>query len=126
MELGAPIRNFITKEESKKLVDTAKSENRIEEYENELIKYHNTIIGDMVYCIPTAKQMIGWLENVIPVSEDLAIKQIIVESYFDGRWNYFIGLKESEEYYPSRKEATLAAIDAALEYLTKIRSDYDR
>lgn len=58
MELGAPIRNFITKEESKKLVDTAKSENRIEEYENELIKYHNTIIGDMVYCIPTAKQMI--------------------------------------------------------------------
>lgn len=124
-ELGAPIRNFITKEESKRLVDKARLENRIEEYENELAKYHQTIIGDMVYCYPTAEQMISWLEEqgmLIDVSfigtdkPKMQGDKIFIYHVFDlNEWKELIPFSR---IYSSRKEATLASIDAALEYLS--------
>lgn len=114
IELGAPIRNFITEEESIKLVNTAKSENRIDEYEKELNKFHQTIIRDKVYCIPTTEQMIGWIEDM---STDI---QVEIYMCSNRQWVWKLDAKcRNIIYYSSRKEATIAAIYAALEYLTK-------
>lgn len=71
--------------------------------------------------IPTVEQMINWLEN-----QD-SIDSIIVEKgqYIGdmGEWMYTIWNKNkmcenSGSDFPTRKKATLVAIDAALEYLS--------
>ena len=121
LELGAPIRNFITKEESKRLVKISQEENRVDDYEKELVKYyHQTIIGDMIYCIPTAEQMLGWLEE-----QGLELR-VIKQRYRDGTFAYVFTMIDNDGYfkphknnmvYTNRKEATLAAIVSALEYL---------
>lgn len=75
--------------------------------------------GDMVVYAPTAEQMISWLE-------DGKIKKVRIDSlsYIDHEeWLYAIfDMKNNNisynRNYDSRKAATLAAIDAALEYLT--------
>lgn len=71
--------------------------------------------------VPTAEQMLGWLEEqgiFIEIGKSfVADYQSIVH---DARSTVFY-----DEYFPSRQESTLAAIDAALEYLTKIRNDYE-
>lgn len=64
--------------------------------------------------IPTAEQMIGWLEN-----QSSILTIVITRSAL--KWRYYI-FKCSDEIdnaynYNSRKEATLAAISAALDYL---------
>lgn len=66
--------------------------------------------------IPTAEQMIGWLE------EQDSIIDIELKTVTRGVWGYevygrFIPFKTSDSGYNSRKEATIAAIDAALDYL---------
>lgn len=77
---------------------------------------------DSVYTIkPTAEQMTGWLRS----------KGVSVE-YFETSKGWYgcahnYHQKSSVEFtfrekYKSRKEAALAAIDAALEYLTKNKS----
>lgn len=75
------------------------------------------------YAIPTAEQMIGWLEDkgihveieysllfehydICILNEDESVKQRTM-------FNDYFGLPS----FSSRKEATLAAIDAALDYL---------
>lgn len=76
-------------------------------------------VGDKWYTFPTTEQMIGWLE-------DGKIKKIRIDSlsYEDHEeWFYSIFDMENNNIsfnrnYNSRKEATLAAIDAALDYLT--------
>lgn len=68
---------------------------------------------------PTAEQMIGWFE------EQKIIHNInIIGNDYDCDWKYEIYLNMPDGYdyigredYQSRKEATLAAIDKALEYL---------
>lgn len=65
--------------------------------------------------IPTAEEMIGWLEE--------QIDNIDVIKDTDGTWNYLFYPTNSSKHeigskYTSRKEATLAAIDAALACLT--------
>lgn len=71
--------------------------------------------GDMVVYLPTAEQMIGWLE------EQENIAEICIKKY--GNWRYDIYIEpyhhQEEGGFSSRKEATLAAIDVALEYLSK-------
>ncbi|MCQ2299657.1 MAG: hypothetical protein MJZ81_06000 [Bacteroidales bacterium] len=96
LELGAPIkiRPYVTQE---KAIDFA---------------YVN---AGMIFNCPTAEQMIGWLEGL---GLKFRVYQTIVT------WTYMVGVKEPddirwEEGLDSRKEATLAAIDAALEYLSK-------
>ena len=81
-------------------------------------------IGDMdgvwMYAIiPTAEQMIGWLEE----QEDIYTIEFDKTSITG--WRYGVYYKAdnksccmSKNKFSSRKEATLAAIDAALEYLT--------
>lgn len=63
---------------------------------------------------PTAEQMIGWLETIF--------KEVNIQEFADF-WEYNIYFTDDDldilhcEHYSSRKEATLAAIDAALDYL---------
>ena len=112
LELGAPIKNYIIYEESRKLICIAKSDNNIEEYEKELNKYHQTIIGDMIYCLPTAEQMIGWLRSE-------GIKFLLSDEPDSEGCYWFIGNSEEPIACGQEKEnKELAAIDAALEYLT--------
>lgn len=84
---------------------------------SELIEFTdaNGKIKSAEFVIPTAEQMIGWLE------EQGDINAIEVGCAY--KWGYRIFNKEYWEImkhntiYQSRQEATLAAIDAALEYL---------
>lgn len=67
--------------------------------------------------LPTAEEMLGWLEEQY-------FNEIHVEQNARKTWSYIMYDKKDncidEQYgYTTRKEATLAAIDAALEYLTK-------
>lgn len=68
------------------------------------------------YC-PTAEQMIGWLEEQ---EEILGI--CIIRDY---GWFYQISIKNAPRNFSatfhSRREATIAAIDAALEYLENLK-----
>lgn len=80
------------------------------------------IINKKTYIVPTAEQMIGWFERQGLV----IIDTIRVTHPIDGiSWYGYklIFQWQKEEYneikYNSRKEATLAAIDAAFDYLSK-------
>lgn len=63
--------------------------------------------------LPTAEQMIGWLE-------EQGIKDIEIGYYNVCKYWHYNVLNNNimSKEIASRKEATLAAIDAALEYLT--------
>lgn len=78
------------------------------------IEYHCPNEREKVYHNPTTEQMIGWLEEQF-FSFD--IFQPFVS------WSYSIQYKDKvcalDDGYHSRKEATIAAIDAALDYLSK-------
>lgn len=71
--------------------------------------------GEPILIIPTAEQMIGWLEG------QKGIRYISIDNYFKYGWNYTIfpwtGKSIEQDEFNSREEATLAAIDSALEYL---------
>lgn len=75
------------------------------------------IIDNNDYAAPTTEQMIGWLE------EQDGISSILVDKDQYEKYMYVLrGDKRkiiNDAYgFPSRKEATIAAIDAALEYLS--------
>lgn len=102
LELGAPLEqvyyNVVTKDA--------------------LARYNLVLIGGKEYKIPTAEEMIGWLEEQESI---LAIE--IDRDNTNEVWMYLVYTdnKEVDEWkslFFSRKEATLAAIDAALEYLS--------
>lgn len=74
-------------------------------------------INEERYKNPTAEQMIGWLEE--QDIEDIEIGNYVTT----GSWHYAVFMKGkhshfAEDKFASRKQATLAAIDAALEYLS--------
>lgn len=80
------------------------------------LEYHCPNEREIVYHRPTAEQLIGWLEE--------QVDNIDIIRYNDRTWLYLFFPKnssqyESEDKYQSRKEATLAAIDVALDYLSK-------
>lgn len=78
--------------------------------------FHDIVcIEEQYYIIPTTEQMLGWLEE----------QGILID--IDTEWNksVLVYVWECENkslinnvFHGSRKEATLAAIDAALEYLS--------
>lgn len=80
--------------------------------------YHKIcIINDNDYATPTAEEMIGWLEEREEISDLHIFKPAI-------RWTFELytsngGGKNNHPLFNTRKEATLAAIDAALEYLER-------
>lgn len=66
------------------------------------------------FYIPTAEQMLGWLEAQDGIGE--------VDIYEMVSWCYDVHYVDDSDFnlgYKTRKEATIAAIDAALEYLIK-------
>lgn len=72
-----------------------------------------THIVGLSYIIPTAEQMISWLEEqgfYFYIMNDYNWQE---EVQYGNNWYH------SKENLSSRKEATLSAIDAALEYLNK-------
>lgn len=85
------------------------------------INPHVTLGGCRCLIIPTAEQMIGWLEQNARISD--------IDIYRSGStyWAFFVtkfcGIIESKKEYFTREEATLAAIDAALDYLAKIKEE---
>lgn len=92
-ELGAPIEDF----------DPDRNNGFV--YKGKVITY------------PTAEQMIGWLEEREEISDLHIFKPAI-------RWTFELytsngGGKNNHPLFNTRKEATLAAIDAALEYLER-------
>lgn len=77
--------------------------------------------NDRPCIIPTAEQMLGWLEEQgVSVEITMASQNI---GYYSlnriDRKGAFDFTGRCEKTYSSRKGATLAAIDAALEYLAK-------
>lgn len=75
---------------------------------------------DGAYLIPTAEQMIGWLE------EQESFSNICIRKTMGGNHSsacYCNGETLLSKVFSSRKEATLAAIDAALEYLSNKAMD---
>lgn len=70
------------------------------------------------YDIPSAEQMLGWIE------EQGLIIHIIHPYKNGGYWIFYIQPTDVRgTLFASRKEATLAAIDAALEYLIKTKEE---
>ncbi|MCQ2105914.1 MAG: hypothetical protein MJZ26_08995 [Fibrobacter sp.] len=73
--------------------------------------------------IPTSEQMLGWLEEQDDIEEITILRNRAFHS-----WAYLVTNKRdklvsSNNIYQSRHEATIAAIDAALEYLIKQKDE---
>ena len=68
------------------------------------------IINNKAYIVPTAEQMIGWLEEQGVFNINIG---------YTWKWSYGINDGEITGGYETRKEATLAAISSSLEYLSK-------
>ena len=98
LELGAPIQKASIKDI------------RLERY---------VYIGDELFTFPTAEEMAGWLE------ERGVYVETKVNQRTDGVTNFvynvicgsYSSLNNEVIFFDTRKEAILAAIDAALEYL---------
>lgn len=71
--------------------------------------------GEIYAIIPTAEQMIGWLEEQ-NIFVNFAHTSFGYDSWIKRRSDNKL-LSKSLGFVSSRKEATLAAIDAALDYL---------
>lgn len=102
IKLGAPIKTLVYKEDY----------DGVKHYIS--IKKEYTVYQ---YAIPTAEQMVNWLEEQKEISDLHIFKPAIC-------WTFELYLyngdgKNNHPLFNSRKEATFAAIDAALDYLEK-------
>lgn len=75
--------------------------------------YGKSCFTEMGTCalFPSAEQMIGWLEKELRTQISITFDKY-------RQWLFNIGYGNNL-FYASRKEATLTAIDAALDYLDK-------
>lgn len=111
---------YCTTEQTKKDIELgAPIDNSLVCYEGFDIVYHNEDYSSILYAvIPTAEEMVGWLRSKgfrfkITDFEKGTIWKVAYGDWFDFNGN--------EDMNP--KEATLTAIDAALEYLNKNIND---
>lgn len=82
------------------------------------LEYHCPSERERVYHRPTAEQMIGWLdEQGILIDIDTEWNKSVLVYVWDCENKSLI----NNVFHGSRKEATLAAIDAALDYLVNNR-----
>lgn len=114
---------YCTEAQTKKAFELGAHIERVIFTTNDAYKY--TKINEGIYIIPTAEQMIGWLESISAMQ--LQIEKQTLDLGSDTRYRIWVGntCKQFSDIikmgnYSTRKEATLAAIDAALEYLSKI------
>ena len=94
-------------------------------YQGSIITGTMMIGNDLMY-IPTAEQMTEWLLQ----EHDILCDVFPLDGCFDSTWFAFriakrdgkwIKFESNVKDYSTRKEATLAAIDAALEYLSQTK-----
>ena len=100
---------YCTPEQTKKALELGVPI-EIEPYDNPYCvpqKYPKIIVK-----YPTAEQMIGWLEE-----QRITSIEITFSKETKWKFEFFSECYDFDAPYNSRKEATLAAIDAALEYL---------
>lgn len=110
IEIGAPVNEAMSRYNSRLVYDRImQGKETREEYNKRGI----AVLGKRTYNIPTTEQMIGWLD----------FKGVICEIYYRGKWYYDVQGLGNNVSFSSRKEATLASISVALDYLTKIRYD---
>lgn len=76
-------------------------------------RYIEVESNNEAYGIPTAEQMIGWIEENKYMTIEV-VRTCVGYRYFA----YFVVGREIGGRYDTRSEATIAAIDAALEYLS--------
>lgn len=87
----------------------------------ELLNYEPTILQTTITLkgyaiIPTAEQMIGWLEEYV---KEVSINQSVIGSWYFEIYINPHEMKRKNCGYLTRKEATIAAIDDSLEYLSQ-------
>ena len=114
---------YCTEQQAKRAIELGAPLIKIDTSDKMLIYGDNKcfpIIADYPYAIPTTDQMINWLE-------EQGFWYINISYYVTGDYWCYHGVTngghDSIGYnmtsYNSRKEATIAAIDAALDYLEK-------
>ena len=110
---------YCTEEQTKKALELGAPIEVHDTFDSYDIKESNIFYKDKFIELPddrlieriTAEQMLGWLR-----SKGFRFKIVEHESYV--YWQYSIDDYFDHNNKPSAKEATLAAIDAALEYLS--------
>ena len=125
LELGAPITEFDSEyklEERMSACGDIPAFGSFDDYLNK-DEYPDICVLEIdesryAYALPTTEQMKGWIEDT---GNDIRFE---VTTGIAHTWHYYIHIGYNKDYlnlfnsgYSSREEATLAAIDAALEYL---------
>lgn len=116
LELGAPINTF-------GYGDLGDAEDKILKLNKQCVIERDNDNGIIVSFLPTAEQMISWLETH-ECFKSITFLNTALENE-QNAWLGFVNFTDNDKYpiavepYSSRPEATLAVIDAALEYLTK-------
>lgn len=112
--LGATLETFGSEWASREMVTVAKSEGQMKELEEMLCSDdHATIIGDLAYRLPTAEQMCGWLEDKHGI-------MLSVSRWNNGDASIYFHEDRRKSFFRIRrsyKDALLACIDEALDYL---------
>lgn len=103
LELGAPIEALYTKADYQQTRPTISIKGEFVDYD---------------YFVPTAEEMIGWLEKQECIAEIHIVRGICYPNWsFDVYDEHYASAVPTYMFYETRKEATLAAIDGALEHL---------
>ncbi len=116
LKLGAPIHESMSRYNARisyKNIEDGKESN--EEYLKQGIAIIGNSITARAYNIPTAEQMVGWIDE-----QHLQVT-LYVNCY--NKWCAYVYTTDGHLYittnwFDTRKGATIAAIDAALDYLT--------
>lgn len=121
LKLRAPISEAMSRYNSLLVYERIEQGKETKEY------YNNqgiAICGKRTYKSPTAEQMIGWLDE-----QGISIEIYFSRQYALFDWSLFTrrkiikNNKPEAQYYYTRKEATLAAVDAAFDYLEKAKEE---
>lgn len=109
---------FCTEEQTKKAFALGA---QLEEVNSINEPKHWVAIDNTTYKVPTAEQMIGWLEQNARISDIDIFRS--GSTYWAFYVTKFLGIIESKKEYFSRKEATLVAIDEALDCLVQAKEE---
>ena len=113
LKLGAPIEEAMSRYNARNAIQRVESgKETIEEYANKGIALVNRGYVKKALKIPTAEQMIGWIEENKYMTIEV-LRTCVGYRYFA----YFVVGRKIGGRYDTRSEAILAAIDAVLEYM---------
>lgn len=113
LELGAPIDEAMSRYNARNAIQRVESgKETLEEYAKQGIALVDCQYVKKALKIPTAEQMIGWIEENKYMSIEV-VRTPVGYRYFA----YFVEGRKIGGRYDTRSEATIEAIDAALEYI---------